>query len=273
MFHDKTIAASFQSDGFVAPVPILTQGETNFYATHLRRFIARYSEDQRFGDWCYVKSHLLLPWVMNLAKHPGVLDAVENLLGPNIVLWDSFIPAKPPKSKGYYGWHQDGTYWSITPLGQALTVWLALNEVDEENGAMRIIPGSHLGGQVDHVRTFHQESMLRRGQQVQESVNESTSVAISLSPGEASLHNPFVIHGSGPNHSDRWRLGIGLVYVSGSVSARSQHVESGVLLRGEPTPNGLEAETGAVAAVGASELEEYKRVTGRSSRRYADVPK
>ncbi|MBY0458852.1 MAG: phytanoyl-CoA dioxygenase family protein [Gemmataceae bacterium] len=267
------IARALAESGFAFPVRVLAPDTAAGYAARLVRFLDRHSADPDFKNWTYVKAHLALGWVAQLARETAILDAAEAALGPDLVLWDSFIPAKPPRSAGYFGWHQDGTYWSVGPLDEIVTLWVALGAVNEANGAMKMIPGSHLRGQLDHEKTFDKESLLRRGQRVRDALDESAAVAVRLAPGEASLHRAFTVHGSGPNPSDDWRLGVSLVYVSGRVGAKAGHAESGVRMRGETLAGGLDAETPATDDLGDSERAEYRRVTQRSATRYADAPK
>jgi non-heme Fe2+,alpha-ketoglutarate-dependent halogenase len=265
------ILDAFLADGFAAPVRVLAPEVAARYATRLRVFLAAQQDHPEFRNWTYVKSHLALAWVADLAAESSVLDVVEEILGPNLLLWDSFVPAKRPRSIGHFGWHQDGTYWSIAPLDEIVTVWVALEAVVESNGAMKMIPGSHRWGQVEHVKTFDPTSLLRRGQRITRNVDESAARTITLNPGEASLHGAFVVHGSGGNASDDWRLGVALTYVSDRVGPRPDHVESGILLRGSATHGMLDAERLACVDLGEREIREYQRVTTRSAKRYADV--
>ena len=153
----------------------------------LRGFVNHCKDDPRFSDWIYGKTHLLLPWISELAAEKPLLDAVESLIGSDILLWDTSIPLKPPHSSGYFGWHQDATYWPIEPIEQVVSAWVALGDVGPMNGAMRMIPGSHLLGQLPHIKTFDAGSMLRRGQRVETAVDVSNAIDIELRRGQASL--------------------------------------------------------------------------------------
>ena len=137
---------------------------------------------------------------------PRLLDAVEDLLGPDVLLWNSFLPFKAPRSSSHFGWHQDATYWRLDPPTLGLTVWLALGAVTAESGCMRVIPGSQTRGQLPHEQTFHKDSLLRRGQRIKASIEEDRAAEVHLEAGEMSLHFTRIVHGSGSNASDNWRL-------------------------------------------------------------------
>ena len=265
------ISQQFINRGFVDRVKLLSEESTTVYRQHLEEFINTHAEDDRFGDWTYSKSHLVLAWVAQLAAEPAILDVVQAVIGPDIILWNSFIPIKPPHSAAYFGWHQDGTFWNIAPIEETVTVWLALSNVTLANGGMRMIPGSHQWGQLEHEKTYDAKSMLRRGQRITAVIDETAATSISLALGEASLHNAMVLHGSGANESDHWRLAVGLNYVSGSVAPRQGYRDSGLLLRGEKRVRGFEAEIAAEIDLGERELEEYARAIERSAKRYEDV--
>ncbi len=258
----------YQQQGFVAPLAVIDESTAAQYAASLMSTVARYDDDSRFRSWTYVKAHLVFPWVFDLAANAKVLSIAESILGEQIVLWDSFIPIKRPHSAGYFGWHQDGTYWSVAPLDQVITVWIAFNSVTIDNGAMQMIPDRSDKQQLPHTKTYDQSSMLRRGQKITSPIDVESACIISLQPGEASVHGAFTVHGSGPNQSNQWRLSVALTYVSGNVGPAPGHVESGIIMRGSQSQ--LEQEQPAVVELGAAELAEYTRVTTRSAKRYAD---
>ena len=109
------------------------------------------------------KPYLLMKSAIDIAQNPVLLDAVESLLGPDILLWDSAYVIKEPKNKKYVSWHQDLTYWGLD--GEELvTAWVALSEVKTENGCMKMFPGSHRKGKYEHHSTFDEENILHRGQ-------------------------------------------------------------------------------------------------------------
>ncbi len=237
----------------------------------LTEFINTHSNDPRYDEWTYGKSHLVLKWLNKLARSSSILDHVEAVLGKDILLWNSFIPAKPPHSSGHFGWHQDGTFGPISPLDQTVTVWLALSNVTPTNGGMRMLPGSWQLGQLEHETTYDPESMLRRGQKVLCHVDESRVIESSLRPGEASFHGPFTLHGSGPNNSDQWRLGIGLNFVSATVSPNEGFADTATLVRGKANNSGFILESTPIDDLHEEAIEHYKWCQNLGKKRYQDV--
>ena len=146
----------------------------------------------------------------DLATHPRLLDIVESVLGPDLALFSSHLLCKPAGDGKGVVWHQDSVYWPLEPM-EVLTLWLALDDCDAENGCMRVIPGTHRQGQVAHSAT--DETSLLKKEVPAQSLDESRAVNIELSAGECSLHLPELIHGSNANTSGRRRAGLPLRYI------------------------------------------------------------
>src|SRR5882757_1514241 len=134
------------------------------------------------------KSHLLFTWLDSLIRHPGILDAVEGVIGPDILCWSSSFFIKEAHDPGFVSWHQDSTYWGLDPA-DIVTAWVALSESTAENGAMRVIPDSHLLDQVPHRDTFAANNLLSRGQEIAVEVDDTRAHMLVLQPGEMSLHH------------------------------------------------------------------------------------
>ena len=149
--------------------------------------------------------------IHDIAHDPRMLDLAEAVMGPNLILLFTHLFCKPAASSRAVPWHQDGPFWPVTPLASC-TVWLALDKVDEENGAMRVIPGSHLGDYRSHHLTDDPNSTLNRKIDLT-TVDESAARTIELLPGQVSLHDIGTIHGSAANTSTRRRAGLALRYM------------------------------------------------------------
>ena len=144
-------------------------------------------------------------YVYDLLRTPAILNYVEDLLGANFYLWGSHCFAKFPHDGTEVPWHQDAEYWPLRPK-TTVTAWLAIFDTDEENGAMKVVRGSHLwGGQAHHGVDGNHYVL---DQEVDMSaIKPEDIVTLDLRAGEISLHDSRLIHGSGPNHSDRMRAG------------------------------------------------------------------
>jgi len=153
-------------------------------------------------------------WLYDICANPQILQYVEGILGPNFYMWGSQFFAKEPRSKESVAWHQDAYYWTLAPH-HSVTVWLAFTDVDEENGAMRVIPGTHDKGIIKH-RKIEGDSVLKLELE-QGTFNESDAVSLKLKAGQLSLHDDNIVHGSPANQSDRWRIGLTIRYSSTKV--------------------------------------------------------
>ena len=258
MADPDQIAERFERDGFVFPVPVLSR-EAADEARH--RFLKTRREaerDPRIADYLNYKANVAYRWVDLLVHRPALLDVVAAVLGPDLLLWSCSFVCKDPRSPGRYSWHQDATYWGMTPP-VGLTVWLALGDVGQRNGGMSFIPGAHARGQLAHTNTFADDIMLPRGQQIDDLPEPERAVALQLASGEASFHGVFTPHASGPNGSDDYRVGCAMVFIPPHVKNQTLR-ESAMLVRGtdrhgnfelEPRPR-ADLDDDAVAAHGAA---------------------
>jgi ectoine hydroxylase-related dioxygenase (phytanoyl-CoA dioxygenase family) len=152
-----------------------------------------------------------------LAKNPQILDAVEQLIGPDIILWGCHVFCKPAGEGYETPWHQDGHYWPIRPLANC-TVWVALDESDTENGCLRVIPRSH-AARHNHPHLLEERQDVALQQRLDESsFDTSSAVDLVLQPGQMSMHDVFMIHGAQANRSTRRRAGVALRYMPGTSS-------------------------------------------------------
>jgi len=205
----KSLSEQFSTTGVVCPIDILSSSETVFYRTQLEQFLNRI--DWRLDAVNRHKPHMYLKWANDLARHPQILKNIQQLLGPDILLWYSVIFVKPAQNKGEVPWHQDSTYWALE-RDEGVTVWVALSEVNESNGCVEYISGSHLTKKIEHTIDNSVNNMLARGQKII-GLNPSETSKMILRPGQASLHHPSVLHCSKANLSNQPRLGIAFRYI------------------------------------------------------------
>jgi hypothetical protein len=188
-----------------------------------------------------VKPYLLFPWAAEMVRHPAILDAVEDLIGPDILVFHTTMWWKTPGSPNKVPWHQDGTYFGLAPF-EHVTAWVALTPSNTRTGCVRIVPGTHKAGQLPHADVRDPTLMLSRGQTVVASMEDREAVPLVLSPGEFSLHHTMAIHASDPNTGDDHRIGIGISYIP----ARVRHVGptrmSATLVRGRNTHDHFDLE-------------------------------
>lgn len=149
---------------------------------------------------------------LELARNEGILDLVEQLIGPDIMLWGCQAFCKPAGDGMEVPWHQDGHYWPLKPLATC-TAWVAIDDSVIENGCLRVIPRSHREQSLcAHLKEDRDDVVLN--QRVQDDLfDESTAVDVELEAGQMSLHDVYLIHGSNPNRSPRRRAGLAIRYM------------------------------------------------------------
>ncbi|GMV65551.1 MAG: hypothetical protein AMXMBFR75_13490 [Candidatus Hinthialibacteria bacterium] len=162
--------------------------------------------------------HFDHPCLMKFLTHPAVLDAVEALIGPDITLWSSHFISKPGGDGLPVSWHTDADYWKgrLQPI-EVVTVWLAVDRSNRENGCMRVIPGTHHERKERRYRDLPEGSNVFGTTLEENEIDEAKVVDIELEAGECSFHDAWLIHGSLPNHSPRRRCGYTMRYMPSSV--------------------------------------------------------
>ncbi|MEM7195657.1 MAG: phytanoyl-CoA dioxygenase family protein [Pseudomonadota bacterium] len=266
-----TLNADYDLDGFVTGIDVLPAEKTQYYSEKYQTFIDTYHSHSRFSDWTYYRSELLLKWVADLASEDSLLNVIETLIGPDILLWNAFLPAKPPHTDSHFAWHQDATYWPVEPTSEIVSAWIALSPVTLESGGMQMVRGSHRQGQQPHEATYDDSSMLRRGQRVTTEVDDSRICDIDLEPGQASVHHTLTLHRSGPNRSDHWRLGVGFNYASSNVGPLPGYEDSAMPLRGDVAGSKFHFNHPPKSDLDSDALRDYEASLQRQSKRYSDV--
>jgi len=229
---------TYRRDGFYFPIDVLSEAEAKSYRDSLEAFEAGHGGPLK-GDLRH-KPHLLFTWLNDLIRHPRILDAVEDVLGPNLLCWGSTFFIKEASDAGFVSWHQDSTYWGLSSPDVA-TVWIAITPASEVNGCMKFIAGTHKA-QVDHTDTFHKDNLLTRGQEIAVEVDEDKGVLVELKPGQASLHHVLLFHGSAPNRSGDRRIGYAIRYIPTYVRQIAGERDSATLVRGIDTYHHFEPE-------------------------------
>lgn len=243
-------------EGFLFPIDVLSREEAAGY--HRLYTEALTQDDERGAEIVRVKGHLVLKWMADLARHPRILDAVESVLGPDILCWTSTFFVKQPGDQTYVSWHQDATYWGLDGP-DVYSAWLAFTPSNRESGCMRVVPGTHKE-MVPHVDTFEEKNLLSRGQEISVEVDESEAVDIVLDPGQMSLHHVQLVHGSSPNTSTVPRIGFVVRYIAPHVGQASGIRDSAMLVRGEDRYGHFDLESPPDRDFDPAALEQFDRL-------------
>ena len=199
----------FRREGYAFPFDAVPAAEAASYVAKLDSYDAILGEEAQ--KQLKIKAHVAAPWIVALARNTNILDAVESLIGPDILLFGASMFSKKARDVRFVSWHQDAAYYGLDPQDE-VTCWVGLTDADIENGCMRVIPGSHLGADAVHEETYDPQNMLGRGQTIR-GIDDSKAVYMPVKAGQFSMHHERTIHGSMPNPSDRRRVGISFFYM------------------------------------------------------------
>lgn len=236
----KSEIEQFERDGYVTPISVLDHSEVGTLRGQLETVEAGQGgallPEQRS------KSYLLFKWLNDLVQDPRVVDPVAQLIGPDVLLWNTIFWIKEAGSDSFVSWHQDTKYWGLSS-DQVVTAWIALSPAGIEEGCMRVMPGSHRGETLAHEDSYHADNMLTRGQQIHLEDREIEAVHMPLGIGEMSIHNYRLAHASGPNLGTDRRIGISMHYMPPDTKQIVGNWDCALLVRGNdpyenfaPTP-------------------------------------
>jgi len=209
------------------------------------------------------KSHLLFPWLDEVVHNSKIVDAIEDLYGPNLLCWSTNFFIKEAANPAFVSWHQDSTYWGLNKP-DVVTAWVALTSSNKANGAMGFIPGTHTADQIPHRDTFAKHNLLTRGQEVAVDVDTSKAVTIELEPGEISLHHVRLVHGSPANPSGDRRIGFAIRYIPTSV-AQVAGRDSATLVRGSDQFHHFDLEPRPTTDMDPAFVALHKEITERNA--------
>jgi phytanoyl-CoA dioxygenase PhyH len=255
---------AFEDQGYLSPVRAMSRERALGYRGQFEALEARFPNDMKKMK---TKSHLLCPWVLEIAEDPHMLDIFEDLIGPDIRCWSMAWRVKKADNQTIAGWHQDSVYGSPVPVVLGA---LALSACGAQQGCLRGIPGSHTWGHLKHEESDDAKSILARGQYISDPFDESKAVDFVLEPGEMVMFHNSLVHGSSINAGPDRRFLL-LVEMVPTWATQPRGRESAMLLRGvdrldrfddEPRPDGEFSERA---------VENWKRVVdSRAKRLFAD---
>lgn len=218
-------------DGFTAPIDVMSEEEALAYRGRLEEAEARYPE--ALNPFSRNNAHYAFTFLDEIVHHEAILDAVEDIIGPDILLWGTVLFIKDANSPGFVTWHQDVTYSGQEPH-DGVTPWLALSPATPETGCMRMLPGSHKGPIRPHEDTFDEDNILTRGQRLG-GIDDRDAVDVVLRPGQMSLHHLRVIHSSQPNRTGDRRVGVAMQPYMPPHMRQTKGEDYALLMRGRDT--------------------------------------
>lgn len=222
--------AHYRRHGYLAPLPGLSAEECGRLREEIEAFGRRHGVKEQLV--LRNKAHLKMPALAAVVHDPRIIDAVEAILGPDILCWGSSLFIKEPGGQERVGWHQDVYYYDIENF-DVCTAWVALIASTRENGALRVIPGTHTAPAEPHGPSpANSTNMLFTHEEILVQVDEDSAVELPLETGQFSLHHVALVHGSAPNRSADRRMGFAITYLSSSVRHHGRRT-TGLLVRGK----------------------------------------
>lgn len=216
----STIASAYAKGGYFFPYDVISENEAAELLADLEAAEAEVAGDRARLSLLRSYPSQLLPSFGGLIRHPRLIEAVSQIIGPDLLVWSCGFFIKEPSSKSYVSWHQDLNYWGLDG-DREVTAWVALTPATVANGCMRFVPGSHERKVVPHVDSFGQDNLLTRGQEIAVEVDEASAVDVVMRAGQASFHHGHMFHASGPNGTNSRRLGVAIRYVAPSMKQTS----------------------------------------------------
>jgi non-heme Fe2+,alpha-ketoglutarate-dependent halogenase len=228
--------ASWRRNGYLYPFDFLNEEERQDCLSGLARFekwLGAPVNSTKDLKW-RTMPHITLPWFTRLVHDARILDKVEDLIGPDIMVFTSTFFIKEPHSATIAAWHQDSTYYGIGEMPEVVTAWVALTEASHEAGCMDVLPYESRGPRLfNHAANAIENSVNRAAQVITEPLDESGVETMSLKAGQFSLHHGLCPHRSGPNASNHRRIGLGMNFIPAHEKPHGKFKTAAMLVRGE----------------------------------------
>lgn len=262
----NTLSEQYANDGFLAAVSVISSAGARRHRAQLD------VAEREVGNLHYRdKTHLALRSTFDLASHPLLLDAVEACIGPDIMLYNTNYVIKEPGSAATVEWHQDLTYWGLADDDAQVSAWVAIEPATVEAGCMRMIPGSHHSGRIDHTTVMGDDNVLLLGQRILD-VDDFTAVHCPLGPGEASLHHGWTVHASSPNKAAHRRIGLNVQFLAPHNRHTADASLAATLVRGEDRYGYFDAEIIPDTDLMPAAVERWSAHDERQKRSYQTTP-
>ena len=225
----------YWENGFLCPIPAISTQQCEDWRAELEAIESDWLDNglpRALNVYKRVNAHLVMPLAYKIAAHSAILDVVEGILGPDVLLYSTEFLIKEPHTKHVVTMHQDLAYWGLGEIDGILTAWLALTPATPQSGCMDFVKGSHKSPIIPHEDSFDELNLLSRGQEIKVNVAEEDKSSGALATGEMSLHHGLMIHGSGANTSDDRRIGVVMRFLSPHVKKPNNAPDYGVAMRG-----------------------------------------
>lgn len=250
-------------DGYLFPIRVLEADQALAWRQDLEKIEAEWLDNglpQPLNTYKRVNAQIVMPLAYDIGMHPSILDAVEGVLGPDVMLYSVEFLTKEPRTKHVVTMHQDLAYWGMGDMDNIVTAWLALSDATTASGCMDFVQGSHKNQILEHEDSFDDHNLLSRGQEIAVEIADDDKVPVELPAGYLSLHHGLTIHGSGPNQSDDRRIGVAIRYVSSKMKKAGGAKDFAIPARGSYDKNSFETYGAPSGLFEKADMEMYEKV-------------
>jgi chlorinating enzyme len=264
---------SYRYNGFLSPFPVLSPDETASCLAGLQRFETFIGSPVPKADMHWRSlTHACLPFYADLVRNPKILDVVESLIGPDILVWTSTFFIKEASSPTFAAWHQDSTYFGLDPYEQ-VTAWVALTDASQDAGCIEVLSAHGKPRQMRHVPKKLANSINRTGQTITEPLDDSGVSTMPLKAGQFSLHHTLCVHRSAPNLTPHRRIGLGINYIPAHVRTTGSKRMPAMLARGTDRYGHFDLYDPPVKELGEKELATHDHVYSCYAENYREQMK
>lgn len=264
----KETTKDYWNDGFLFPIPVMPAADALALRAELEAMEAEWLDNGLplpLNTYKRVGSHIVMPLAYRIGADPRMLDVVEGILGPNILIYAVEFFIKEPNTPHIVSMHQDLTYWGLGATSGMVTAWLSLSPATPASGCMDFVRGSHKNPILPHEDTFDKNNLLSRGQEIAVDVKPEDKTAIEIHPGQISLHHGLTIHGSGPNTTNDRRIAAVVRYVTPEVAQEVGDQDFAMPVRGTDTSGNFIHVPPPAAPFAPDALERYTEIRAKQA--------
>lgn len=260
---------AYWNDGYLFPINVADALQSNNWRNSLEKIEQDWLDNGLklpLNTYKRVNAQVVMPLACEIGLHAPILDAVEGILGPDVMLYSVEFLTKEAHTKHVVTMHQDLAYWGMGDMDNILTAWLALSPATTASGCMDFVCGSHKNEILAHEDSFDEHNLLSRGQEIKVDVANSDKVSVELNPGSISLHHGLTIHGSGPNKSDDRRIGVAIRYVSAKMRKAGGVKDYAISARGTYNNNSFTTYNPPTSLFDANSMALYEEIRAEQAK-------
>jgi hypothetical protein len=260
---------AYWNDGYLFPINVANALQSNNWRNSLEKIEQDWLDNGLklpLNTYKRVNAQVVMPLACEIGLHAPILDAVEGILGPDVMLYSVEFLTKEAHTKHVVTMHQDLAYWGMGDMDNILTAWLALSPATTASGCMDFVCGSHKNEILAHEDSFDEHNLLSRGQEIKVDVANSDKVSVELNPGSISLHHGLTIHGSGPNKSDDRRIGVAIRYVSAKMRKAGGVKDYAISARGTYNNNSFTTYNPPASLFDANSMALYEEIRAEQAK-------